>query len=72
MGTELERSKEDNSHEITQRELRKLNIILFNMPEGNSDDSENRKQHNHESFTQICEELKIKNIEVTGVTRRQN
>lgn len=56
MGTKLEQGYENTSHEITPRELRKLNIIIFNMTEGNSDDSKTRKQQDRDSFKQIYEE----------------
>ena len=45
MESELERNKEETSREITQRDIRKTNIIAFNVPESKSDDLDNRKQH---------------------------
>ena len=49
-----------------------MNIVAFNVPEGNSEDIDNRRQHDKESFKQICDDLKIDNIEVISVTRLQN
>ena len=57
---------------MTQREIRRVNIVAFNVPEGNSEDIENRRQHDRESFKQICDDLRIDNIEVISVTRLQN
>ena len=66
------KDEEDATREMTQREIRRVNIVAFNVPEGNSEDIENRRQHNRESFKQICDDLKIDNIEVISVTRLQN
>ena len=71
MESELERNKEETSREITQRDIRKTNIIAFNVPESKSDDPDNRKQHDRESFLQLCRELKLDDIEVIAVTRLQ-
>ena len=49
-----------------------MNIVAFNVPEGNSEDIENRRQHDRESFKQICDDLRIDNIEVISVTRLQH
>ena len=66
------KDKEEAAREITQREIRRVNIVAFNVPEGNSEDIENRRQHDRESFKQICDDLRIDNIEVISVTRLQN
>ena len=66
------KDKEEAAREMTQREIRRVNIVAFNVPEGNSEDIENRRQHDRESFKQICDDLKIDNIEVISVTRLQN
>ena len=71
MESELERNKEETSREITQRDIRKTNIIAFNVPESKSDDPDNRKQHDRESFLQLCREFKLDDIEVIAVTRLQ-
>ena len=71
MKSELERNKEETSREITQRDTRKTNIIAFNVPESKSDDPDNRKQHDQESFLQLCRELKLDDVEVIAVTRLQ-
>ena len=71
MESELERNKEETWREITQRDIRKTNIIAFNVPESKSDDPDNRKQHNQESFLQLCRELKLDDVEVVAVTRLQ-
>ena len=60
MESELERKKEETSREITQRYIRKTNIIAFNVSESKSDDPDNRKQHDQESFLQLCRELKLR------------
>ena len=66
------KDKEEATREMTQREIRRVNIVAFNVPEGNSEDIENRRQHDRESFKQICDDLKIDNIEVISVTRLQS
>ena len=78
------KDKEEAAREMTQREIRRVNIVAFNVPERNSEDIENRRQHDRESFKQICDDLKkkkkkndlfilrIDNIEVISVTRLQN
>ena len=71
MESELEHNKEETSREITQRDIRKTNIIAFNVPESKSDNPDNRKQHDQESFQQLCRELKLDDIEVVAVTRLQ-
>ena len=72
MSIDLEKGKEDASREMTQLEIRRHNIIAFNVPEGNSKDIENRKQHDREYFKHICDDLKLEGIEVTGITRLQS
>ena len=64
MDSELERNKEETSREITQREIRKTNIIAFNVPESKLDDPDNRKQHDRESLLQPCRELIMDDVEV--------
>ena len=51
---------------MTKREIRRVNIVAFNVPEGKSEDIENRWQHDRESFKQIklCDDLRIDNVEV--------
>ena len=71
MDSELERNKEETSREITQRDIRKTNIIAFNVPESKLDDPDNRKQHDRESFLQPCRELIMDDVEVVAVTRLQ-
>ena len=71
MESELERNKEETSREITQRDIRKTNIIAFNVPESKSDDPDNRKQHDQERFLQLCRELKLDDVEVVAVARLQ-
>ena len=71
MESELMRNKEETSREITQRDIRKTNIIAFNVPGSKSDEPDNRKQHDRESFLQLCRELKLDDIEVVAVTRLQ-
>ena len=72
MDADRVKDKEEATREMTQRELRRVNIVAFNVPEGNSEDIENRRQHDRESFKQICDDLKIDNIEVISVTRLQS
>ena len=69
MESELERNKEETWREITQRDIRKTNIIAFNVPESKSDDPDNRKQHDQERFLQLCRELKLDDVKVVAVTR---
>ena len=71
-GRDRLKDEEDATREMTQREIRRVNIVAFNVPEGNSEDIENRRQHNRESFRQIRDDLRIDNIEVISVTRLQN
>ena len=71
MEYELESNKEETSREITQRDIHKTNIIAFNVPERKSDDPDNRKQHDRESYLQLCRELKLDDVEVVAVTRLQ-
>ena len=66
------KDKEEATREMTQREIRRVNIVASNVPEGNSEYIENRRQHDRESFNQICDDLRIDNIEVIRVTRLQN
>ena len=72
MDADRVKDKEEATREMTQREIRRVNIVAFNVPEGNSEDIENRRQHDRESFKQICDDLKIDNIEVISVTRLQS
>ena len=69
MSIDLEKGKEDASREMKQREIRRHNIIAFKVPEGNSKDIDNRKQHDREYFKHVCDDLKLDGIEVTGITR---
>ena len=72
MEADLERNKEDISNEITQRNMRRNNIIAFNIPESKSENPDNKKPRDQESFLQLCrEELKLDDIEVVAVTRLQ-
>ena len=64
MEADLERNK-DTSKEITQRNIRRNNVIAFNIPESKSEDPDNKKPHDQESR----EELKLDDIEVVAVTR---
>ena len=66
------KDKEEATREMTQREIRRVNIVAFNVPEGNSEYIDNRRQHDRESLKQICDDLRIDNIEVMSVTRQQN
>ena len=70
MESALESNKDETSRDITQREIRKTNIIAFNVPESKSDDPDNRKQHDQESILQLCREFKL-DVEVVAVTRLQ-
>ena len=72
MDADRVKDKEEATREMTQREIRRMNIVAFNVPEGNSEDIDNRRQHDREIFKQICDDLKIENIEVISVTRLQN
>ena len=72
MDAERVKDKEETTREMTQREIRRVNIVAFNVPEGNSEDIDNRRQHDRESLKQICDDLRIDNIEVMSVTRLQN
>lgn len=67
--TQLDKNKEETSREITQRELRKQNVIVFNVPQSRAEDSANRNQQDSEYFMRLCNELKLDDIEITGVTR---
>ena len=66
------KDKEEAAREMTQREIRRVNIVAFNVPGGNSEDIENRRQHDRESFNKIWDDLKIDNIEVISITRLHN
>ena len=44
---------------------------MFNLPESEAEDAENRKSHDKERFLQLCDEMDIEGITVTGVTRLQ-
>ena len=57
--------------EMTQRDIRKTNLVVFNLPESEAEDAENRKSHDKERFLQLCDEMDIEGITVTGVTRLQ-
>ena len=57
--------------EMTQRDTRKNNLVVFNLPESEAEDAENRKSHDKERFLQLCDEMDIEGITVTGVTRLQ-
>ena len=74
MDADRVKDKEEATREMTQREIRRVNIVAFNVPvpEGISEDIDNRRQHDRESLKQICDDLKIDNIEVISVTRLQN
>ena len=52
MDADWVKDKEEATSEMTQREIRRVNIVTFNVPEGNSEDIENRRQHDRESFKQ--------------------
>ena len=65
-----ERNKEDTSTEITQMNIRRNNLISFNILESKSEDPNSKKTLDQESFLQLCrEELKLDDIEVVAVTR---
>ena len=57
--------------EMKQRDQRKQNLVVFNMPESEAEDAENRKSHDKERFLQLCDEMDLQDIIVTGVTRLQ-
>ena len=57
--------------EMKQRDQRKQNLAVFNMPESEAEDAENRKSHDKEGFLQLCDEMDLQDIIVTGVTRLQ-
>ena len=54
MKADLERNKEDTTKEITQRNIRRNNIIALNIPESKSEDPEKKTTHDQESFLQLC------------------
>ena len=63
--------KEQVAEEMTHRDIRKNNLVVFNLPESEAEDAENRKSHDKERFLQLCDEMDIEGITVTGVTRLQ-
>ena len=55
MEADFERNKDDTSKEITQRNIRRNNIIAFNIPEGKSDDPDNKKHTTGKAFYNYTE-----------------
>ena len=56
---------------MTQRDLRKNNPVVFNLPESEAEDAENRKSYDKERFLKLCDEMDIEGITVICVTRLQ-
>ena len=47
----------DQTMEIKEREKRLNNVIIFNLPESNSQLKSNRLKHNRESVLELCTEV---------------
>ena len=50
---------DDNVTELQERERRKNNLVVFNMPEADSEDREERKLYDVESIAELLRELNI-------------
>ena len=58
----LDEKVDDKNKEMEERERRKKNLVVFGIPENNNADPVERKKHDTEKFSSVCNELGVPEV----------